>query len=173
MSHMSEDLYDNNVIAPEPKPEPAPKPRRRTTRRRSSAGGAKARVEAILKGIELSRQLDSERTSIVASALGVDADTDLVAAHLAAGSKVDVAPFEAIVELRELGSDMAAGIRAHELTEDRKGFTKLWELVAGRTELAAEPPKASTEAALALATAVRDMTDTDVATILEVKDFLD
>lgn len=155
-------------VEPEVQPEPAKKPARKPARRSAPRRGAAKPIDAILKGIELSREVagyGDDDITIIAEMLGTDADPDIIAASIASGVKGDTGVIEAVVALAEVADQFEAGIKAHQMTEDRKTFPKVWALVSRHASLPAEQPRASTEAAMALARAVDELSAADLDAI--------
>lgn len=149
----------------EEKVEPA---KRKPARRGASRRTTTKPIDAILKGIKLSREVagyTDDDLATIAEILGTEAEPDIIAASIASGAKGDTAIIEAVVGLAEVTDQFEAGIKAHQLTEDRKVFPKVWALVARHANLPAEQPRASTDAAMALARAVDGLSTSDIEAI--------
>lgn len=156
------DFTDEPTAAPAPAPKKTPA-RRPATRRRPTKS-----IDSILEGIRLYRKYDALQDSelrALAGMLSCEATADTVAASVASGVKPDTTVIESVVALSQTSNPFETGIRAHQLTENRKVFARVWELVAEYASLPVEPPKASTDAAMALAAAVSELEPADIEAI--------
>lgn len=148
--------------AVDPAPKSVRKPRKPVTRRPRVKP-----IDAILSGIALSKELESEDSDLIdslASILGVEADVAHVAASIASGAKADTSVFDTLTSIRQADNDFAAGIMAHQLTEDRKKFNAAWNLVRSiDASMDVEPPRSSTDAASKFASACMSLSDDEVS----------
>lgn len=178
-----QDTYADPIVdepTPEPKPEPEAKPKRTAARkaparRRPAAATNKATIDTILEAIRLSREVADYSDSKVrdlASMLNIEEDRDRLAAAIATGAKADTSAIESVIAIADVEDKFEAGIRAHQLTDDRKAFAKVWALVGRYADLPADAPRSNTEAALKLANAIDGLSAEDVNSIESIKGLL-